>query len=374
MGPVASGGRLMAIEKTSGGRFRAKVKHGRTLVASRTFDTHREAKVWHDRQKALLAGGWDPRAGKGLVRTVLPEWVEHRRTTVAAKTWRTDADLVRLLSPALGALAVGAVQPRAVETWLNFLHSRGLKRSSIIRHRASLSAFFAWAVREGYAATNPVAPVVVPRFQREGEDSPETAHPLTEADLEAVYAAARAINPVLADVVLVAGWTGLRWGELRAMRVESFQRVPTPGLRVLRSQTEGGKVKAPKSYELRRVPLADRVLPLVEAFAASKGPDDLLFTGPSGGQLWRGTLVRALRWETTGQGRRLHDLRHTAACLWLARGVDPGTVQAWMGHESIRTTNRYLHWLGSSSDKAGLDLLNRAPGSAGGPSREEGVR
>ena len=42
-----------------------------------------------------------------------------------------------------------------------------------------------------------------------------------------------------------------------------------------------------------------------------------------------------VEWRAVARGRRIHDLRHTAACLWLARGVDPGTVQAWMGHASI---------------------------------------
>jgi hypothetical protein len=64
-------------------------------------------------------------------------------------------------------------------------------------------------------------------------------------------------------------------------------------------------------------------------------------------------------------------LRHTAACVWLARGVDPVTVQAWMGHASIATTNLYLHHLGTSADRAGLDRLNR-PRHAGGTQR--GVR
>ena len=64
-------------------------------------------------------------------------------------------------------------------------------------------------------------------------------------------------------------------------------------------------------------------------------------------------------------GRRIHDLRHTAACLWLSKGVDPVTVQAWLGHASIATTNIYLHHLGSSADRAGLDRLN-ALGGAGG--------
>ena len=99
-------------------------------------------------------------------------------------------------------------------------------------------------------------------------------------------------------------------------------------------------------------------------------------TTAGGARLHRSAILRTLHWSEASQGRRLHDLRHTAACLWLARGVDPGTVQAWMGHESIATTNRYLHFLGSSADKAGLDRLNE-PGprasrrSTRGPSPED---
>jgi integrase len=57
-------------------------------------------------------------------------------------------------------------------------------------------------------------------------------------------------------------------------------------------------------------------------------------------------------------GRRILDLRHTAACLWLARGVDPVTVQAWMGHASIATTNLYVHYVGTSADRVALERLN----------------
>ncbi|NNG21273.1 tyrosine-type recombinase/integrase [Naumannella sp. ID2617S] len=101
------------------------------------------------------------------------------------------------------------------------------------------------------------------------------------------------------------------------------------------------------------------MLPIVLARRTGRMPEDRLFTGENGGQLWRSSLVRTLRWDVIGRGRRIHDLRHTAACLWLARGVDAGTVQAWMGHESISTTNRYLHHLGSAADVAALNLLNR---------------
>ena len=106
-------------------------------------------------------------------------------------------------------------------------------------------------------------------------------------------------------------------------------------------------------------------LSLVEACAAGKGPDELLFTTKTGHQLHASPVKRTVHWSTVAPGRRIHDLRHTAACLWLAKGVDPVTVQAWLGHASIATTNIYLHHLGSSADPAGLDRLN-ALGGAGG--------
>jgi integrase len=46
------------------------------------------------------------------------------------------------------------------------------------------------------------------------------------------------------------------------------------------------------------------------------------------------------------------------------------TVQAWLGHASIATTNIYLHHLGSSAARAGLQRLS-ALGGAGG-AREAG--
>ena len=152
-------------------------------------------------------------------------------------------------------------------------------------------------------------------------------------------------------------------------RVADLMEVPTPGLLVRRSAPEGVGTKSTKGRRSRRVPLANRILPTVRRLAEGKEPSDLLLTTSRGARLHRSAVLRSLRWSTTGQGRRIHDLRHTAACLWLARGVDPGTVQAWMGHEPIATTNLYLHFLGTGADRVGLELLNLPRGAPGGKSR-----
>ena len=82
--------------------------------------------------------------------------------------------------------------------------------------------------------------------------------------------------------------------------------------------------------------MADAVA--VRSLAACREADDLLCVTSSGHRLHASAFKRTLAWASIAQGRRIHDLRHTAACLWLARRVDPVTVQTWIGHASIATT------------------------------------
>ncbi|MGN6129060.1 MAG: tyrosine-type recombinase/integrase [Nocardioidaceae bacterium] len=356
----------MSVQKQPNGRFRARLKSGRTNVASKTFDTKREAEQWLARERAALVRGIDPRAGRHRVRALLEPWLTSRRASVSANTYRIDADLERVLPASLLALQVGAVTDREIARCFEHWIGRGLSERTAVRYRASLSAFFGWCARERYILANPVTRVRVPRQST----VPTEMAPFTEDELESAYRGWQRENARLADILLVLGWTGLRWSEARALRVEDLMRLPTPGLMVRRAAPEGVGLKSTKGRRSRRVPLANRVLPVVLAMAAGKEPGDLLFTTQGGAQLHRTATLRAVSWRRTGSGRRIHDLRHTAACLWLARGVDPGTVQAWMGHESIATTNLYLHFLGTGAHRVGLDRLNVPRGAAGGTSRE----
>jgi integrase len=344
----------VTLRKLPSGRWQASLKSGRSYVLGKTFDTRREAQAWLTRERAALAGGIDPRAGRTTVRTVIPTWLEERRVAVAAKTYVADCALPRLLPKSLSSMHIGAVTNRDVSRALITLTRQGLAESSVRRFRATLSSFFAWAVRERIIAANPVTGTRVPRV---GAPKAEM-RPFSEEELETFWETAMTRNERLANILLVAGWTGLRWSELRAIRVHDFVEFPMPLLVVARAEPEGVQVKVTKSGRGRRVPIADRVLPVIQELARLTTSDSLLFVTDSGHQLHASALKRTIGWTTLSQGRRIHDLRHTAACLWLARGVDLATVKSWMGHASVATTDIYLHHLGTGADRAGLDRLN----------------
>ena len=97
-------------------------------------------------------------------------------------------------------------------------------------------------------------------------------------------------------------------------------------------------VKVTKSRKSRRVPVADRILAMVRRMAASREADAPLFVTTRG--------ISCMRARSNGRWTGPWSVRVDgfticgtwAGCLWLARGVDPVTVQAWMGHASIATT------------------------------------
>lgn len=352
-----------------GDKWEGRLKIGGQVVATRRFETKRAASDWERRQRgAFDEHGYDPSRGKATVEALLVVWLEQRTGRVSTTTLNTDRYLLptpgqrsgrtgteTILPTWFRKLHVGKVTPAAISAWQDGLLARGLAPTSVKRHRESLSSFFAWCVSEGYVAANPVKAATPPKDRRVREDM----RPLPAHELEAVVRGVAEASEVYADLVLVLARTGIRWGEARAILVRDFVDVPIPALHVVRNQPEGvAAATSPKSGRGRRVPLPDALVPVLQRFAAGKGSDDLLLTRPGGGQLHRSTFIRQTGWTDVGRGRTLHDLRHTAACEWILRGVPLTTVQAWLGHGSIEVTARYLHHLGDSADRAALQLLN----------------
>lgn len=231
----------------------------------------------------------------------------------------------------------------------------GLARSTASRFRDSLSVVFAWAVREQIIVRNTVTESRIPKGQAK---LTEDITPFTGQELASTIRAQRSHNPRLADVTEFVSLTGLRWGELTALRVKDVVYEPYPSLLVSRSNSDGYEVKAPKSGRTRRIPLVERAEQIAIVRSAGRGADEPLFAAAKGGVMSEANFKRDVRWDATNSGHRFHDLRHTAATRWLHAGVDVKTVATWLGHSSAAVTLRiYAHHMGTSNDLAALAIL-----------------
>lgn len=163
---------------------------------------------------------------------------------------------------------------------------------------------------------------------------------------------------VYADAVRFSAYTGLRVGELRALRWRDID-FSGQAVRVARnnpsSAPAGSGERSPKSGRGRSVPLTPEAVAALERISRldfPSGPEDYVFAtegaGPVDGGRLRDALYRGL--EAAGleylrqkpNPFRWHDLRHTFGTI--AVRVFPLTdVQAYMGHANIQTTMRYVH-------------------------------
>ena len=91
-------------------------------------------------------------------------------------------------------------------------------------------------------------------------------------------------------------------------------------------------------------------------------PADWLFAGRGGEPLSPTALQRAYTQAKRAAGVTkvggIHALRHAYATHQLAAGLQVERLQRLLGHRSIQTTLRYVHWLPSAAEGAGaLDLI-----------------
>jgi integrase len=199
--------------------------------------------------------------------------------------------------------------------------------------RTTLRGLFRYAVRTRRLSKSPAEDVPLPRPDSRTGKVVEV-DPFTLDQLLEVVETQREHAKRYAEITLVLALTGVRLGELRGLRVRDLVAVPYPGLVVKRSIPQSGRTGAvieratTKSGRSRLVPLTERVRPVLESRAEGREPDDLLFPAPEGGYLHAQNWRRAVHWTKTGLGRRPHDLRHTAASLWIAAGVDITTVSS----------------------------------------------
>jgi integrase len=212
-----------------------------------------------------------------------------------------------------------------------------------------LHQLFHFAQRNDWCTDNPCArvdrPQVEPtldiRFLNEEE---------FRALLEAVDVAREPLGHVDRAMFLTATMTGLRQGELLALR---WQDVDWRAERIrVRRNYVRGYWGTPKSRRgLRSVPLGTRVARELEQLrqrSVHDADEDLVFGHPCTGEvLDHSQLTRRFKSALRAAGLRefrFNDLRHTFGTRMAGEGAPMRDLQEWMGHRSISTTEIYADY------------------------------
>jgi integrase/recombinase XerD len=106
-------------------------------------------------------------------------------------------------------------------------------------------------------------------------------------------------------------------------------------------------IKHGKGKKDRLVPLSVKMLEQLRAYARAYRPNDLLFTGKSGGE-YSPTSLQAILRRAVNRARikkpvTLHTLRHSYATHLLESGINLRYIQEVLGHSSPKTTQIYTH-------------------------------
>jgi len=260
-----------------------------------------------------------------------------------------ESDVRIHLVPFFGARPVDAIAPEDVEDFVAVLEGKGLAPKTVRNVIATLSALFTFAraPKRRWAAVNPCDGLELPALP-----APEEIRFLTLGEVRLLVAHARPglFQAVDRALYLTAAMTGLRLGELLALRWRDIDwaasRIRVRQNYVLR---EFGTPKSRRST--RSVPMADEVggeLDRISKTSRFIDPDDLVFAHPaSGGPLSKANVTRRLHKALDDAGlddHVFHDLRHTFGTHCAAAGVAMRTLQEWMGHKHISTTQRYADY------------------------------
>src|SRR4051812_20313734 len=292
------------------------------------------------------------------------------------------------IGPALGDRPLQKVARRDVEALGEKLLTRGLSPKTVRDVIVFLNAVFEHAIDLEWTRENPVRRAARPKRRRAGAANPDLQF-LTLEELEAVIRAIPdevvvrhpaptrrggrgpappppddRLGPVLRVLVLTAAMTGLRQGELLGLRWRDIdwgaQRV-----RVRQAWARGEVTSGKSELSTRRsVPLADLLVAELDAWSRRSiytVDEDLVFAHPLlGSPLDASKVSKRFKQACRDAGVRVvrfHDLRHTFATRLAASGQPLRSIQEFLGHADLKTTQIYAHYAPSAYE---VEMVNQA--------------
>ncbi|WP_433610335.1 tyrosine-type recombinase/integrase [Dactylosporangium sp. CA-139114] len=201
------------VRELPSGRWQARYlgPDGIERKARTTFATEKEADNWLTIVQAeILRNDWSaPELGESNLDEYAVRWISERK--LAPRTRENYEDLHRLhIGPHLGEMSLGDLKPATIRTWRKRLLDSGTTEPQAVKAYRLLRAVLNTAMKEdGLIKDNPC--------RIKGYDKYHTPERPT-ATVDQVFALADAVPERYRAFIIVAAFSGLRWGELVALR------------------------------------------------------------------------------------------------------------------------------------------------------------
>jgi integrase len=347
------------LRQLPSGRHQASYLHnGAVYKAPATFPTKGSAVHWLQAEADLIEldrrnpGTWSPpaeraarrEAEKLTLRDYAKTWLENKTKLSRRTRDNYRGHLDNNILPALGDRGLAEVTPEDVRTWFAGLGNTHETRNA--QAYAVLNGMFNTALADDLIERNPCR-------IRGAAQVKHAKRSVVLLDAAQLTELAAAMPADLALAVLLAGWCGLRKGEIFALRrsdiaadgsTVSIERAVT----YRDGKFDVGPTKTRESRRVVSVPphVRQAVLDHLENHTAA-APASLVFIDPATGS-YSGEWQFRLPWDAARAAigkpdLHFHDLRHAAGVMAAQTGATLRELMDRLGHTSPNMSMRYQH-------------------------------
>lgn len=282
----------------------------------------------------------------------ITDYLEQKATVKTLQTYRTAVNCH--INPAIGAIKIQRLTAMQIQRLYSKMTDAGLSAQTVRITGAVLKGALKQAVRLGMISDNPALRAELPARGKtevrplQEDEIPRFLHEIHGHEFENAYKLCLFVGLRRGEAL------GLSWDNVDLERSEirvcqQLQEGPD-GLSIIH-RTKSGRPRTIRVPEIALISLRDersrQLQNRLRAGQAWDNPGNLVFTDPLGGIHHSGRFYYEFKKIAEAIGRpelKPHDLRHSAATVALANGVDVKSIQQTLGHsDASMTLNVYLH-------------------------------
>ena len=218
----------------------------------------------------------------------------------------------------------GKVKENDIEKFIFCLYNKNISMSTILRKLSALSTFYRFLIETDKVQENP--------FQLINRPKKEQNLPSFLSVDEVFLLIDRIKNERDKTIIELLYSCGLRASELTSLNRKDIQE------NTVRVKGKGGKE--------RIIPLVDRAERTLNNYLRKREVKGILFTNRQGKRLTTRSIQNIIKkygLSVLFKNISPHTLRHSIATHLLNSGVDIRIIQEFLGHASLKSTERYTH-------------------------------